>query len=174
MSIHEKWFISDTHFFHENILKFKSKDGHPIRPFDTLHDMHSTIVDKWNASVGVNDYVYHLGDVTFRYHREFRELFHSLNGQKRLIVGNHDKLKRPELYNAFDKIMLWHGFKEHGFTAIHIPLALSQLRDGKFCVHGHTHGNKLDDPHYINVCVETRDYAPVHLDTILKEIKEVS
>jgi calcineurin-like phosphoesterase family protein len=95
-----------------------------------------------------------------------------LNGQKRLIIGNHDKVKQPELLQWFDKVMLWHGFKEGNFTATHIPARLDSLRDGKFNVHGHTHANCLDDTHYINVSVEGRNYTPVHYDQILKEIKE--
>lgn len=173
--IHEKFFISDTHFFHNNILKFKRKDGSPVRPFDTIDAMHEAIVENWNSRVGTSDYVYHLGDVTFQYDKPFRELMFSLNGRKRLILGNHDRgLKDIDFTKFWEKIMLWHGFKAYDFTEVHIPLALSQLRDGKFCVHGHTHQNKMDDSHYINVCVETRDYAPVHLDTILKEINEVN
>ena len=170
--IHEKWFISDTHFFHTNILKFTDDRGFRIRKFDTLDQMHEHMVHSWNKVVAPNDYVYHLGDVTFQYHRPFQELMYSLNGDKRLIVGNHDKLKQEGLLKHFSKVMFWHGFKDEGFTASHMPLRLDGLRDGSFNVHGHIHQNSLDDPHYINVSVEVRDYTPVHMDTILAEIKD--
>lgn len=171
MAIHEKWFISDTHFFHANILKFTDKNKLPIRPFKTLHDMHSTIVENWNKVVGPNDYVYHLGDVTFQYHRPFQELMYALNGDKRLIVGNHDKLKQEGLTKHFAKIMLWHGFKDHNFTASHMPLYPGSFRNGEFNVHGHTHQNVNPDPHYINMCVEVRKYTPTHIEEISTEIK---
>ena len=90
------------------------------------------------------------------------------------LQKEYDKLKQEGLLKHFSKVMLWHGFKEENFTAVHIPLMLSSLRDGKFCVHGHTHKNKLTDPHYINVCVEVRNYTPVHIDEIIQEIKDVS
>lgn len=173
--IHEKWFIADTHFFHANILKFLGKDGKTrLRNYNSLDEMHNDMIAKWNASIGVNDYVYHLGDVTFQYHKSFQELMWSLKGHKRLIVGNHDKLKQKGLLKHFDKVMFWHGFKEQNFTASHMPLLLTSLRDGAFNVHGHIHGRKMEDPHYINVSVEVRDYSPVHMDTILKEIAEVN
>ncbi len=172
--IHEKWFISDHHFFHTNMLKFVDDKGHRIRPFNSLEEQHEMMVERWNSVVKDNDYVYHLGDVTFQYHRPFQELMYRLKGDKRLIVGNHDKLKQEGLMKHFSKVMLWHGFKEGNFTAVHIPLMLSSLRDGKFCVHGHTHQHCLEDPHYINVSVEVRDYTPVHIDTILKEIKDAN
>lgn len=169
--VHEKWFIADTHFFHANVLKFTDKDGKRIRPFSSIDEMHEIIIENWNKVVKPNDYVYHLGDVTFQYDKPFQELMYRLNGDKRLIVGNHDKLKQEGLLKHFCKVDLWKGFKEGNFTASHIPMRLDGLRDGAFNVHGHTHQNIMEDKHYINVCVETRDYRPVHLDTILDEIR---
>jgi calcineurin-like phosphoesterase family protein len=168
---HDKWFISDTHFFHTNILRFTGKDGKRIRPFDSLEDMHEYMIEKWNSVVKDNDYVYHLGDVTFQYHGAFNNLMHRLKGKKRLIVGNHDKIWNPALIQNFEKADLWKGFKEHNFTASHMPLPLESLRDGAFCVHGHVHQNTLDKPGYINVSVEVRDYTPVHTDELAKEMK---
>lgn len=170
----EKWFISDTHLFHNNMLKFIDKKGAYIRPFKSLDEMHHKIVSNWNKFVSVEDYVYHLGDVTFQYHKPFVELMFNLKGHKRLIVGNHDKLKNEHLLKCFEKVELWKGFKEYDFTCSHIPLRLESLRDGHFNVHGHLHTKLMEDPHYINVCVETRDYTPVHLNQILNEIKRVN
>lgn len=174
MATHEKWFISDTHFFHANILKFTGNDGKRIRPFDSLEEMHETIVERWNKLVGPNDYVYHLGDVTFQYHRPFQELMYSLNGDKRLIVGNHDKLKQEGLMKHFSKVELWKGFKDHNFTASHFPLPQDMLRDGAYNVHGHIHQNKSKHPHQINVSVEAIDYTPVHIDQIGDMIRKLA
>jgi len=174
MSIHDKWFISDTHFFHANILKFTGDDGKRIRPFNSLDEMHEIMIQNWNSLVDDNDYVYHLGDVTFQYHGPFNNLMSRLKGKKRLIIGNHDKLMNPNLFRWFEKAELWKGFKEYNFTATHIPLRLESLRDGAFCVHGHIHQNIMEDPHYINVCVEQRNYTPVHIDEIGAEIKKVT
>jgi calcineurin-like phosphoesterase family protein len=170
--IHEKWFTSDTHFFHTNMLKFVDDNKQRIRPFSSLEEMHEIMIERWNSCIKNDDFVYHLGDVTFQYHKPFQELMYRLKGNKRLIVGNHDKLKQEGLLKHFSKVMLWHGFKEHNFTASHMPLLLDKLRDGKFNVHGHTHQNCMQDKHYINVSVEVRDYYPVHLDTIIKEIQD--
>lgn len=172
--VHEKWATSDTHFFHANILMFFDKDGKRIRPFNSLDDMHNTIVKNWNSVVGVNDYVYHLGDVTFQYHKAFTELMHSLNGRKRMLIGNHDKLNKQcfnRLLGCFEKVYFWKGFKEFGFTMTHIPQRLESLRDGNHNVHGHTHQNSLEDKHYHNVCLEVRNFTPVHFDTLIEEIK---
>lgn len=167
------WFISDTHFFHDNILKFVDEKGHKIRPFKSIEEMHEVMVENWNSVVADGDYVYHLGDVTFKYNGAFNNLMHRLKGKKRLIVGNHDKIWNPCLQSNFEKVELWKGFHENNFTASHMPLRLDGLRDGNFNVHGHVHKNSLADKHYLNVSVEVRDYTPVSLDTLTTEIKRV-
>lgn len=169
--IHDKWFISDTHFFHANILKFTNDAGDRIRPFASLEEMHETIIENWNSVVKHNDYVYHLGDVTFQYHRGFNELMSRLNGRKRLILGNHDKIKGTNLMDWFEKVDLWKGFKEHGFTASHIPLLLDSLRDGTHNVHGHVHQRTKEDKRYINVSCEDVNYTPVNIEEIAEIIK---
>ena len=131
------------------------------------------MIERWNSVVKDNDYVYHLGDVTFDYAYGFNSLMSRLRGKKRLIIGNHDKIWNPAFKAHFEKADLWKGFKEHNFTATHMPHRLESLRDGHFNVHGHTHQNMMEDLRYINVSVEVRDYTPVHVDQIVKEIKRV-
>lgn len=169
--MHDKWFISDTHFFHENILKFTGDDGKVIRDFSDITEMHERMIERWNARVKDNDYVYHLGDVTFKYDRRFNELMSRLRGKKRLILGNHDRIKGTNLMDWFEKVDLWKGFPEYNFTASHMPLRLEGLRDGAFNVHGHIHQREMEDSHYINVSVEVRDYTPVNIEEIGQEIK---
>lgn len=135
--------------------------------------MDETMVKNWNNVVGPSDYVYHLGDVFLGGSEKWQnELLWSLNGQKRLIVGNHDKLKSKVLQNGFEKIEYWKGFSKENFTCTHVPHELGALRDGAYNVHGHIHNNLREDSHYINVCVEHTQYTPIHMDTILEEIKQ--
>lgn len=167
----EKWFISDTHFFHENIIRFCN------RPFASADEMNAAIVKNWNAVVAPQDFVYHLGDVFIKGTEKARaELVHALNGRKRLIVGNHDDtlFKQPHVVSAFEKIMYWHGFKEENFTATHVPHEIRRIRDGEFNVHGHIHQNIEENLAYINVCVEQINYTPMHMDAIRNIIKSRS
>lgn len=165
----DKWFISDTHFFHDNIIKYCK------RPFKDAQEMNEHMILEWNRLVKPQDYVYHLGDVACGYGGDddkLMRLLSRLNGHKRLIVGNHDNLKSKALHNNFEKIMYWHGFKEANFTVTHVPHELVSLRDGAYNVHGHIHNNLREDKHYINVCVEHRLYRPTHMDEIIEEIKK--
>lgn len=169
------WFISDHHFFHENILKFTDVSGARIRPaWASVDEMNWAMVEAWNAVVKPQDKVWHLGDVAFKTVEraaELDNLLSKLHGHKRMLVGNHDNVKSPILQKHFEKIELWKGFKDEGFTCSHIPLRLDSLRDGTVCVHGHTHQHLLKERGYVNVCVEVRDYIPVHMDIIRQEVR---
>jgi calcineurin-like phosphoesterase family protein len=180
------WFISDTHFFHENILTFKDSGGKLIRPeFTNVLEMNDFMVTKWNETVKPQDKVYHLGDVAVgvKDQAPLTALVKSLHGHKRLLLGNHDHINQPA-YREFEKIELWTGgkFKQYNFVASHIPLRESTMRDGEFNVHGHLHHNVVwypypsyeegfPDERFINVCVEHTNYTPVHLDEIRKRIE---
>lgn len=167
------WFISDTHFCHTNILKFKRDDGSPLRTFESVDAMNETIIENWNQVIRPQDKVWHLGDVALQVvePKHLNSIMRRLNGQKRLILGNHDKPKAQGFLDWFDKVAIWNGFKEGDFTISHIPLRLDSLRDGRFNVHGHVHANSLADPHYINVSVEVTGYRPVHYDEIVARIR---
>ena len=54
-----KFFISDLHFGHNNILKYEN------RPFKNVEEMDKALIRNWNAVVGKNDEVYVLGDVRY-------------------------------------------------------------------------------------------------------------
>ncbi len=165
------WFISDTHFDHTNILKFTGDDGKRIRPeFETASEMNEQMILNWNNTIKPGDKVWHLGDFAIGGKIISERIIKRLHGKKRLVVGNHDHIK--EIAPFFEKVVLWRIFKEYNFTCSHIPLRLENLRKTAFNVHGHIHQNLMEDQHYINVCVEHRNYTPVHLDQILKEIKD--
>ena len=59
----DTWIISDTHFRHADILKFKDYAGKIVRQFDNVHQMDECMFDNWNSVVKPNDTIYHLGDV---------------------------------------------------------------------------------------------------------------
>lgn len=168
------WFISDHHFFHVNILKFTDSKGNRIRPeFNTIEEMHEDMVNKHNSVVKTTDKVYFQGDVTFKYGSEFNSLMSRLNGHKRLLIGNHDRIKGTNLLNWFEKVEMWKFFKEHGFVCSHFPLLKDQfIHKVKANVHGHTHQNIINQPEYINVCCEILKNKPIHLDEIKKIIKD--
>lgn len=166
------WFISDTHFDHANMLKFVREDGTPVRPgFCCVNEMNERMIYNWNSTVKPGDHVWHLGDFAMGNHTIAERIIKRLHGRKRLCVGNHDNVK--EVAPFFEKVVLWRIFKEFNFTCTHIPMMPGQLRKTSFNLHGHLHHKTMENPHYINVCVEHTNYTPVHLDDVLKRIKAI-
>lgn len=167
------FFISDTHFGHEKTCTvFKNEDGSPLRPFANAAEMDEAMVERWNAVVKPEDKVYHLGDVVIN--KKFLNVVSRLNGHKRLIRGNHDIMKTQQYVDV--------GFKEiygvrvvvDNFILSHIPLHPDCVNPRfRINVHGHLHGNVLDDPRYISVCVEQINYTPISLEDLNARVKSL-
>ena len=94
------YFISDLHFGHKNCLAFDN------RPFKTIEEHDEYIIKVWNETVGIDDDVYILGDISWYNSTKTLEIFKQLNGRLHLIKGNHDTnvLKNPELRKLFVEI----------------------------------------------------------------------
>jgi calcineurin-like phosphoesterase family protein len=176
-----RFVISDTHFGHTNSWeKFKLPNGDPLRPFTSTEEMDEAMVERWNAKVGPNDTVYHLGDVVIN--RKSLHHVKRLNGKKRLVRGNHDIFKDQDYRDVgFDSLYGVRVFVDQ-FILSHIPLHPDCV-SGRFRVnvHGHLHSNRVMkqqingigplviDPRYISACVELNDYTPISFDEM--EIK---
>lgn len=151
------YFIADTHFNHENIIKYCD------RPFSNAKEMNEYIIQKWNSVVKEDDIVYHLGDVGFGTTEMLKELISRLNGTKILLRGNHD-FKRGV-----------NGWKEVGFSEVykkkielgnliltHEPIEI--LEEGKINVFGHIHnkllGERFNKENHICISCDVVDYTP--------------
>jgi len=87
------YYISDMHFGHENVLRF---DG---RPFPDTDVMDKVLITNWNERVTAEDTVYVLGDAFWKNEEDSIRIMQRLNGHKRLICGNHDRIHgRLRLY----------------------------------------------------------------------------
>lgn len=163
--------ISDTHFGHENSLKWLDSEGIKLRPFDTIEELNNTIITNWNNVVNDGDHVYHLGDVVIQ--KQYLELVKQLKGRKRLVKGNHDQQTIKEyLAVGFQEIYGVRVFPGLKVILSHIPLHPECLKEGWINCHGHTHSNNLNDNRYINVSVEQINYTPVCLEDILNKIRK--
>lgn len=171
---HNQFFISDTHFGHANILKFKRNDDTPLRPFSTIEEHDEFMVESWNKIVRPVDSIYHLGDVVIN--RRCLPILKRLNGKKRLVRGNHDIFRTAEYLEYFDEILGYRVFNDtpKRFICSHIPIHPESLSRWTANVHGHLHANKLADERYICISVEHTEYRPLHLDELLIRMPENS
>lgn len=78
------YFTSDTHFGHENIIKYCK------RPFKDVEEHDATLIKNWNDVVPEDGIVFHLGDVAFGNPNRVNDILSQLNGTIYLIIGNHD------------------------------------------------------------------------------------
>lgn len=168
--------VSDLHLNHRNMLNFTKPDGSKIRDFSSIEEMNETIIDNWNRTVGKNDTVWNLGDVFFGTESAGLNLVRRLNGNKNLIIGNHDKLT-PDFISMWNKIELWRKDKKLGVIMSHMPLHPNVLNEAGndqvvTNLHGHIHEKASPPPtknhRWINVCVEWTNYTPISYDEILK------
>lgn len=167
------WVISDTHFNHANMLNFTDSQGNKFRGdrFKSTQEMDEKIIQNWNELVKPKDKVYHLGDVYFGGQSIADKILGRLMGQKRLILGNHDKGKDTVLSKYFEKIYMWRLFKEFDMLLTHVPVHEDCFRKVNWNVHGHTHEKGSPKGPYHSVCVELTDYKPVHIEDLQKILK---
>lgn len=161
-------FISDPHFGHHNIIDFARPE------FTDLEEMHETIVEAWNMTVNKKDVVWVLGDLAFN--PWGLSQVGKLNGIKKLVLGNHDKLKPQEYCQYFSKLYGMCYYKEAVLS--HMPVHTDQLKfRAKFNVHGHIHDPKgvVKDKRYVCInmdCLNT--YAPITWDNIVAKYESNS
>lgn len=143
------WFTSDTHFGHRNVLQFCS------RPFDSVKDMETRLIENWNKLVSDQDVVFHLGDFSWwDSNKEIKKICSKLKAKQiYLVPGNHDLDKGwrevPDRVTILSSVVqLWirdSQTNELIFKAIlsHYPLMTWNKREeGVPNLHGHLHGLK--------------------------------
>jgi calcineurin-like phosphoesterase family protein len=136
--------ISDTHFGHENIIRYCS------RPFRNSEEMDEEMIRRWNDCVEEDDIVYFLGDFAMGpgVDQQFiLATLERLNGKIKTIIGNHDKgkrgLKRTITDNELEIEILQTPFEldHEGITFVmtHYPID-GWVNDGDAVhLHGHVH-----------------------------------
>jgi calcineurin-like phosphoesterase family protein len=155
------YLISDTHFNHENIIKYC------CRPFESVEQMNEALVHNWNKNVKKHDVVYFLGDWgTGHGHHPLAYWKEHLNGKIISIKGFSTPGRHSDKYGLRHQIL---KSKKHIFLLIHDPN--NKLSWNDWIIHGHVHNSQLDKYPFINgyrktinVSVELTDYRPVSLD----------
>ena len=170
--MHYNFFVSDCHFSHENLLTFKDKEGKLIRPFSSIEEHDSLIIDNINKRVRIQDKLYICGDVVI--HKRNLPILDRINTKKRILLcGNHDLAGAKEYLKYFSDVRAYKMMTGEGIIFSHIPVHPSCLEGRfKFNVHGHCHINQVEDKRYFNICPEIVGYEPLELEDIKKIIKE--
>ena len=135
------FYTADLHIGHENSLRFDE------RPFASVEEMSRSIIENWNSVVGAEDDVYVLGDFAWK-NDQGDEVLRKLNGNKFLILGNHD---RPTDYmrKGFVWIKDYAEIVDNGTRVVlcHYPIAHWKNADrGAVHLYGHIHTSRDSRP----------------------------
>lgn len=157
------YFISDTHFQHKNILEYEETRGNK---FSNIEEHDDYLVYQWNNIVKKTDKVFHLGDFAFK----DLSVAERLNGNKILIMGNHDLHHISKYSKYFNNV--YGAFMLENFLLTHCPVFMDEysLRNS-INIHGHIHNRGLGSDLHVNVSCEVIDFSPISFEQIRERIK---
>jgi len=164
------FFSADSHYYHKNLAIIH-------RGFNSIEEMNELMIDNYNKKVTKNDHIYILGDFSFGTVEQTLEILNRLNGNKFLIIGNHDEkmLKNKEIVSKFAWVKDYYKLKYDGLKIILFHYLIHRWdcsHYGSLHFHGHNHNLKLDIEikNSYNVGVDVNNYEPVSLEEILDKI----
>ena len=158
------FFTADTHFGDHRTINIQR------RPFTTVAEMDEAMVTGWNAVVGPEDEIWHLGDVARR-SADVPELLARLNGTKHLVRGNNDA---PATGDAAGWASV-QDYAEITIDGIMLVLCHYPFRNWNgqhrrsIDLHGHSHGRLKPMPRQFDVGVDARGYRPTTLAALLHQ-----
>jgi calcineurin-like phosphoesterase family protein len=190
------WFTSDTHYDHENVIRYCDRpfardlkrelarpseitddpetdplvDGDGESRLD-VHTMNETMIWNWNEVVRDGDIVYHLGDVMLGPGKTFRArlaaLRQRLRGEITLILGNHDRGANTYLEAGFERVMRSYLCHAGEVGLVHMRHHPPRAASPMIELCGHVHEKWKRRGNVFNVGVDQWNFSPVNLDEIL-------
>lgn len=177
----EVWFTSDTHFGHENIIRYCN------RPFKNAEQMNAELIRRWREIVPDDGIVFHLGDFAHGSSKLWNDILSALPGRKYLIVGNHDmKALRQGYMGRFELVTQQMTIRVGGQAIVlnHNPFLCygGSYRD-VWQLFGHVHSGPLSHtgldhprlnmlfPLQYDVGVDNNDFRPVSFAEVKAKIE---
>ncbi len=157
------FFTADTHFGDHRTINIHR------RPFGTAQEMDEAIIANWNAAIGVDDEIWHLGDVARR-SADVPELLARLNGTKHLVHGNNDD---PSTAAAEG----WASVQDYAELSVdsvllvlcHYPFrSWNGQHRRSVNLHGHSHGRLKPMTRQFDVGLDVWNFRPVAMEDLLR------
>lgn len=174
-----KFFVtSDQHFNHKNIIKYCD------RPFSSVEEMNEELIKRWNAVVSKDDTAFVLGDFFMGRLTEIEDILSRLNGHIMLVEGNHDNDSRIATMTSCGNVknlgpLFIMDYRGINIAMCHYPIdfdlrnMVSKASKKMLFLYGHIHNlapKGLDRGCFYHVGVDTNDFTPVDLDSIIDEV----
>lgn len=182
----EKTFvIGDSHFWHKNIIRYcnrpwnsgRGEDGELVVTDDDVRRMNEDMIARWNSVVSPKDIVISTGDFCFGNKAKAFSICSRLNGRKRIILGNHDRLKFMDYYEmgferVYDRPIVVRDF----VIMSHTPL--QWVKDGSvwLSIYAHVHDQEMYKDYTANTfcsSAERINYTPIEFDEIIKRCQSM-
>lgn len=172
------YFTSDWHFNHDKDFIWKK------RGYNSVEEMNDDLINKICSTLDEGDELWVLGDLVMGDIDKAAAVLSRIPYSVHFLVGNHDTLKRVNLYNSLGWINHERAIQvtdgSWDFYLSHYPTVTMNYDDVKkhhplINLHGHTHyQNKFynDNPYMYNVGVDSQNGYPVSIDKIKADIKE--
>jgi len=162
------WFTGDEHYGHKNIIEYAK------RPFSSIEEMNSILIDRHNEVVARGDIVYHLGDFTFI--GDPSKYLDSLNGQHFLIKGNHDhrRLRKDPAPFGWVKDVHMAKLHEHRFFLSHYSHRVwPRSHYGVYHLYGHSHSTLPDLNRSTDAGVDAHRFYPISAEQVVEKLKSI-
>lgn len=164
MSSGNTWFTADLHFNHKNIIDLVS------RPFNSLNKMHQVLIENWNSRVKPEDRIYIVGDLYWgKDSEQLRKILAKLNGEKFLILGNHDEINPFKYVDlGIKQVSTW--MEVGRFIMVHDPARSVENKD-RFHLCGHVHDLFQVQGNVINVGVDVWNFKPISMSKVISIVE---
>lgn len=165
------YFHSDWHFMHKNVLNLCN------RRFLNIQEHDEYLIKCINETVTNSDRLYVLGDLG--YHKDLeglRNVLKRINGNKHIILGNHDSVQHLTQLKREGVICDVKEFKtvqkgNKSIVCCHYPLKeWNGYYRGYYHVFGHVHGTIPQYDRCLDVGVDNIGYYPMEFDDVIKTI----
>ena len=172
------FFTSDLHIGHNKEFIWKA------RGFNSVEEHDTQILKNWNNVITPEDTVYILGDLCMSGdEKEWNRIYKNLNGNKIVIIGNHDTTNKIAKYTSEYNMTcvglatMYRYSKKRNFYLSHYPTLVSNHEDKKFlwCLSGHTHSiNRFENGSgcVYNVALDAHKCTPISIEKIIKDIEK--
>jgi calcineurin-like phosphoesterase family protein len=157
------FFTSDSHFGDHRTLNIWK------RPFASTAEMDAVLIAAWNAAVGPEDEVWHLGDFARR-PADVPALLARLSGIKHLVRGNNDP-PATTAARGWASVQDYAELEVEGRKLVLCHYAFRSWNGqgkGALNLHGHSHGRLKPMPRQIDVGVDVWGWRPVTIEEMLR------
>ena len=161
------------HFLHKKIVDICSRPT-------TIEEHDEWLLDRINSKVTKHDTLYILGDVSMGNKVNTEKILQRINGNKILILGNHDANIEKSTYFGEIKQIKNFTFNSPSYPNIHIvlchyPIASWERKvHGSFMLHGHTHARFQNTGLSFDVGVDAQNYYPISLEEVFDKMTKIS